>query len=486
MATALTVTAELAADARKADTVRAAHVQRAQNAADSAQRRYLAVDPANRLVAGNLEADWNARLRELADARDDYARARDTDAALDEDQQARVLALAGDFPALWNNPATPMRERKRLLRLLITDVTLTRAGDGAICCQVRFTGGQHRILTLPRPLTAAEQHTTSPATVELISQLLDDHPFDEIAAILNSRGITGGWGRAFTVPNLAALYRARGLGTHASRLLAAGMLTAAQIAAGFKVTPQTIRKWHRRGLITARRTDGRGECLFHPGQHRPGPAEQTAARRPEATRHLLTSRQLAASLGVTSSTILRWTQLGLLTTAATGNRGFSLHQPGQPRPTRDQITTACRPPGTGDAITGGQLAARHGVSRSAVYKWHQLGLIRSLGTDGTGRNLYHPGQQAPAANRSVPPVPPVPPAATAPQNVRPPCHPQFQKAQHPRSPHPEPDHQHEVQCEARSFVTPVRTAQTISSSQRDTVLASDSSSGMSSLQAHQS
>ena len=371
-------------------------MQRAQNAADTAQRRYLAVDPANRLVADNLEADWNTRLRELADARDDYARARDTDAALDEDQQARVLALAGDFPALWNNPATPMRERKRLLRLLITDVTLTRDSDGAIRCQVRFTGGQHHILTLPRPLTATEQHTTSPATVQLIGQLLDDHPFDEIAAILNSRGITGGWGRPFTVPNLAALCRARGLGTHASRLLAAGMLTAGQIAADFKVTPQTIGKWHRRGLITARRTDGRGECLFHPGQHRPGPAEQTAARRPEGTRHLLTSRQLAASLGVTSSTILRWTQLGLLTIAATGNRGFSLYQPGQPRPARDQITTACRPPGTGDAITGGQLAARHGVSRSAVYKWHQLGLIRSLGTDGTGRNLYHPGQQAPS------------------------------------------------------------------------------------------
>ena len=279
---ALTVTAELAADARKADTVRAAHVQRARNAADTAQRRYLAVDPANRLVADTLEADWNTRLRELAQARDDYARARDTDVALDEEQQARVLALAGDFPALWNDPATPMRERKRLLRLLITDVTLTRDSDGATCCQVRFTGGQHHALTLPRPLTATEQHTTAPATVELIDQLLNDHPFDQISEILNGRGITGGWGRAFTVQNLAALCRARGLGTHASRLLAAGMLTAGEIAADFKVTPQTIGKWHRRGLITARRTDGRGECLFHPGQHPPGPADKTAARLPEA------------------------------------------------------------------------------------------------------------------------------------------------------------------------------------------------------------
>jgi DNA-binding transcriptional MerR regulator len=389
--TAVTVTAELAADARKADTVRAAHVQRAQNAADTAGRRYLAVDPANRLVAGTLETDWNTRLRELAQARDDYARARDTDAALDEQQQARVLALAEDFPALWNDPATPMRERKRLLRLLITDVTLTRGDDGATCCQVRFTGGQHHTLTLPRPLTAAEQHTTSPATVELTGQLLNDHPFDEIATILNSRGITGGWGRAFTVQNLAALCHARGLSTHASRLRSTGMLTTGEIAADLKVTPQTIGKWHRRGLITGRRTDGRGECLYHPGQHRPEPA-----RRPAGTQHLLTSRQLAASLGITSHTILRWTQLGLVTIAALDNHGFNLYQPGQPHPTRDQITAACRPPGTGDAITGGQLAARHGVSRSAVYKWHQRGLIRSLGTDGTGRNLYLPGQQAPS------------------------------------------------------------------------------------------
>jgi DNA-binding transcriptional MerR regulator len=169
------------------------------------------------------------------------------------------------------------------------------------------------------------------------------------------------------------------------------MLTASQIAADLQVTPQTIGKWHQRGLITGQRTNGRGECLFHPGQHRPGPA-----RRPAGTQHLLTTRQLAATLGVTSSTTLRWTQLGLLTAAATDNYGFNLYQPGQPRPTRDQITAACRPPGTGDAITGGQLAAQHGVSRSAVYKWHQLGLIRSLGTDGTGRNLYRPDQQAPS------------------------------------------------------------------------------------------
>ena len=149
--TALTVSDELVQQAGQADAIRAAHVQRAQHAADQARRRYLAVDPGNRLVADALEADWNARLRELAAAQDDYATAKTAAAMLDEQQRARIRALAADFPALWNNPATPMRERKRLIRLLITDVTLTR-GEDTITAAVRLPGGQHHTLHLPIPL----------------------------------------------------------------------------------------------------------------------------------------------------------------------------------------------------------------------------------------------------------------------------------------------------------------------------------------------
>ncbi len=72
------------------------------------------------------------------------------------------------------------------------------------------------------------------------------------------------------------------------------------------------------------------------------------------------------------------------------------------------------------------------------------------------------------------------------ETVRPPCHHRSRKAQHPRSPHQASDHQHEVQCEARSLLTPVSTAATISSSHRETVRARVSSSGMSSFRAHQS
>jgi DNA invertase Pin-like site-specific DNA recombinase len=209
--TALAVSAELAARAADADRIRAAGVERARYAADAARRRYLAVDPANRLVAGTLEADWNHKLRELADAQDDYERARQAGAApLDEAQQARIRALASDLPALWADPATPMRERKRLIRLLVTDVTLIKTDDN-ITARVRLPGGITHTLTVPRPLRAWEAHTTPAATVAVIDELLADHTYDEAAKILNDRGLTGGWGKPFNVASLTALCRARNI-----------------------------------------------------------------------------------------------------------------------------------------------------------------------------------------------------------------------------------------------------------------------------------
>ena len=128
--TSLAVSTELAQRAADADRIRQMGVKRAEHAAEAARRRYLAVDPTNRLVADQLEADWNNKLRELADARDEYDRATHAGKRpLTDQQQAQIRALATNLPALWANPATPMRERKRLIRLLVTDVTLNKTND---------------------------------------------------------------------------------------------------------------------------------------------------------------------------------------------------------------------------------------------------------------------------------------------------------------------------------------------------------------------
>jgi DNA invertase Pin-like site-specific DNA recombinase len=267
--TALAVSTELAQRAAGTDRIRQMGVQRAEHAADAARRRYLAVDPTNRLVADQLEADWNNKLRELADAKDEYQRATETGSRpLTDEQTQRIRALASDLPALWANPATPMRERKRLIRLLVTDITLIRTGE-QITAHVRLSGGQQHTLTVPRPLRAWEAHTTPPSTIALINQLLHEHTYDQTVEILNTRGLTGGWGHPFTVASLTQLCRNRGIASHHERLRAAGMLTLDEIAAQFGVSAQTIKVWQRRGHITGRRIDGRRAHLYHPGQNRP-------------------------------------------------------------------------------------------------------------------------------------------------------------------------------------------------------------------------
>jgi DNA invertase Pin-like site-specific DNA recombinase len=267
--TALAVATELQQRAEHADRIRQMGVQRAEHAADAARRRYLAVDPTNRLVADALEADWNNKLRELADAKDEYERATQAGRRqLTDEQHARIRALACDLPALWANPATPMRERKRLIRLLVTDVTLVRSAE-QITAHVRLSGGQQHTLEVPRPLRAWEAHTTPASTIALIDQLLDEHTYDETVEILNNQGLTGGWGKPFTVVSLTQLCKNRSIASHHQRLRAAGMLTLEEIAAQFRVSTQTIKTWQRLGHINGRRIDARRAHLYHPGQSRP-------------------------------------------------------------------------------------------------------------------------------------------------------------------------------------------------------------------------
>jgi hypothetical protein len=288
--TALAVTAELTHRAAEADRIRATSVERARYAADAARRRYLAVDPANRLVADTLEADWNHKLRELNDTQDEYERASRQDAAtLNDEQQQRIRALSADLPALWHDPATPMRERKRLIRLLVTDVTLVRRSEH-ITAHVRLPGGQQHTLTIPRPLTAWEQHTTPAATIAVINELLTDHTYDETVTVLREQNILTGWGKTFTVASLTALCRARNIPSLRDRLQTAGMLTLPQIAHALGVTPATIKRWQRAGLITGRRVDGRREHLYHPGQTRPS---DTHRRTPGVPRPPKVSEQSA-------------------------------------------------------------------------------------------------------------------------------------------------------------------------------------------------
>lgn len=123
---ALAVQAEVVARADEADRLRCQQVERARYEAELAQRRYLRVDPDNRLVADVLEAEWNSKLRALAEVQAETEQQRQAAHSVSASEREAVLALARDVPRLWQDERLPSRERKRMVRLLLSDVTLRK------------------------------------------------------------------------------------------------------------------------------------------------------------------------------------------------------------------------------------------------------------------------------------------------------------------------------------------------------------------------
>ena len=268
----LAVQQEIQSRLDEADRLRHRQVERAQYEADLARQRYLHVDPANRLVADSLEADWNAKLRALDEARDEYERQRAAEQlVVDGEQRRRILALATDFPAVWRDPKTPDRERKRMLALLIEDVTLTKQRQ--ITVAVRFRAGATRTLTLPRPLTAYQLRATHPDVRQQIDALLGEYTDAQVAHILNERGLRTGAGDDFDTASVKWVRFAAKLPSFRERLLAAGMLTMRQLVDKLGVNRTTIGRWRVQGLIQARICSERGEWLYwlpkEPPPHRP-------------------------------------------------------------------------------------------------------------------------------------------------------------------------------------------------------------------------
>jgi DNA invertase Pin-like site-specific DNA recombinase len=263
--TALQVYEELQTQAEAAQQLRDQQVERARYAAELAQRRFLRVDPENRLVASVLEGEWNARLQEYSQVQQEVQEQR-------EKEQRRLSALeheaignlVDDFPRVWHDERTRDRDRKRMVRLLLEDVTLCK--DEVITAQVRFKGGAIHAMTLP----ISQGRRSAQEVLTLIDQLLDDYTDAEVAEQLNQRGWRTYEGMLFHATRILSLRRYHHLKDHGSRLREHGLLSASEAAQAYGVSPQTIRNWGRTGRIPMHLTNGRGIALFSPpDEHAP-------------------------------------------------------------------------------------------------------------------------------------------------------------------------------------------------------------------------
>ena len=181
---------------------------------------------------------------------------------LDETKRARIRELAVDFPRLWRDPKTPDRERKRMARLLLEDVTLIKGDE--ILVHVRFSGGATRSLTLPRPLSAWELRQLSQEVVAEIDGLLDRHTDGEVAQLLNERGVLFATAQPFDARRIQVIRRAYGLATREQRLRAQGLLTLKELAARLGLHIETVKRHRREGRLPLRchRVDDNNRFMY--------------------------------------------------------------------------------------------------------------------------------------------------------------------------------------------------------------------------------
>jgi len=275
---AFEIRAEIESRHEEADQLRRRAIERAQIDADLAQRRFMLVDPGNRLVADTLESEWNDKLRALARAREEREREKQADERLLGDAvRERLIAMTSDFKQLWANPDTPNRERKRMLDHIIEDATLVRLpGKGSTTVHVRFKGGGNESITTLNPRTSAQRVTTQPNIVQLIDKLLDEHIYSEIAVLLNAQGLRpGGAARpgrgdtGFTALRVAYLAHSYGLRSRYDRLRERGMLTKAEAAARLGIHEATLIRWATFGLVTRHAYDAHAYLYEEPAPELP-------------------------------------------------------------------------------------------------------------------------------------------------------------------------------------------------------------------------
>ena len=251
------VQAELLARAEETRNLHDAQLKRLREEANRARRRFMDASPGRSHVLEALEDDWNEKLQSLRAAE---RRLREDDAARQRRSDTAILDLAesvpAEFEALWSNPHVSWRERKRMLRFVIEDVTLIREDDD-IAVNIRFRGGACESRRIARPRPMWEQIRTPEAVVGEINRLLDDNCASDIPDILNRQGIVTGTGKPFDTRAVRNVIFRQKLEGRRERLRKLGFRSAREMARDHGVSKWTILRMRDEGRLESRRLNRR-------------------------------------------------------------------------------------------------------------------------------------------------------------------------------------------------------------------------------------
>jgi len=227
-------------------------IERAGYEASLAQRRYEEVDPSNRLVAATLERRWNDTLIRLEEVKKEYSQQQNKkQITATEEQKKELLSLAKDLPRLWKASSTKAKDRKRILRLLIKDLTVEKLpSPKQVVLHLRWQGGACEDISIEIPPNRSEQIRYGNETINKVRTLAKGLTDGQIASLFNQQGIKSAKGGPFTVSIIRWIrYKHRIPGPNKNP----EELTVKEIAKKFAVNPNVVYYWINRNVITARR-----------------------------------------------------------------------------------------------------------------------------------------------------------------------------------------------------------------------------------------
>ena len=283
-------------------------VERAEFEAGRAQRQFDACEPEHRLVARTLESRLEVSLAELERERRKLAELETRrPEPLTEAERRALTRLIRDLPRLWTADTTTARDRKELLRTLITEVIITiNQQPRRAEVQIVWEGGARTELTVPLVKRGTERNRTSEDTVELVRKLAAHTGDQQIAAILNKQGRRTGTGLPFNQPRVASIRVKHAIPAAPPPDPDSDLFTVEQAASELGVAKTTIYRWLRAGLLPAEQTTA----------HAPWRIRLTPEVRsrfvPDVPDDYLPLDQAAKRLGCARQTVLHKVQRGEL------------------------------------------------------------------------------------------------------------------------------------------------------------------------------
>ena len=227
-------------------------LEQARFEAARAQRQFDAVDPANRLVAAELERRWNERLA-VVSQRQAQIDALDLQAgpSLTAEQREALLALGSDLPRAWRHPAAGNEGRKRILRAVIKEI-VARVAEARIELVIHWQGGDHTALNVVKNRLGQHRWTTDVEVQALIPQLARQLNDASIASLLNRLGHRTGRGQSWTEMRVRSFRCDRGIPVYkAGEREDRGELTLEQAAEGLGTSKMTVLRMISAGTLTA-------------------------------------------------------------------------------------------------------------------------------------------------------------------------------------------------------------------------------------------